>query len=352
MGKTIENMKMQFRILVSILVFSSLALSCGKDEDVPDIIRTDGLTFIIQNQFVSLPAKVSVFFKVERTADGTPVAGMQDKDFIIYETNKSNNTTKVISKDEADRQISPRAQKFGYSTLLILDLSGSVTNNNLPNLKSASKQFINSVLPDNNDGSVQIGISWFDGENKLHELQAFTSNKTNLLAAIDGITSNISKDNSTDLYGAVIKSVDYINNVFRAYQNDDRAYAASAIIFTDGTDQAARFTLDQSLNAVNSADKKITFYSIGLGSEIDESVLKKIGKNGFAFAENTSKLVETFDKIAKQVFDDANSYYLFEYCSPKRNGTHRVKIEGIYQNLKGNVSTDFDANGFTGGCVL
>ena len=340
-------------MFILVLGIGIISVACNKDsEDMPDIVRTDGLTFIIQNQFVSLPAKVSVFFKVERTADGTPVAGMTDKDFTIYETNKSNNSTKLISTDEAARQISPRAQKFVYSTLLVLDLSASVTNNNLSNLKSASKQFINSVIPANNDGSVQIGISWFDGENKLHELQGFTGNKTNLLAAIDAINANISKDNSTDLYGAVIKGVDYINNVFRTYQNDDRTYAASIVVFTDGTDQAARFTLEQSLTAVNSADKKITFYSIGLGSEIDESVLKKIGKNGFAFAENTTKLVETFDRITKQVFDDANSYYLFEYCSPKRNGTHRVKIEGVYQNLKGSTATDFDANGFTGGCTL
>ncbi|NJL74402.1 MAG: VWA domain-containing protein [Saprospiraceae bacterium] len=259
-------MKAKLCIFILVLGMGLISAACSKDgEDMPDIIRTDGLTFIIQNQFVSLPAKVSVFFKVERTADGTPVAGMTDKDFTIYETNKSNNSTKLISTDEAARQISPRAQQFGYSTLLVLDLSASVTNNNLPNLKSASKQFINSVIPANNDGSVQIGISWFDGENKLHELQGFTGNRTTLLAAIDGINANISKDNSTDLYGAVIKGVDYINNVFRTYQNDDRAYAASIVIFTDGTDQAARFTLEQSLTAVNSADKKNHFLFYWLG---------------------------------------------------------------------------------------
>ncbi|NJK83279.1 MAG: hypothetical protein HC912_05140 [Saprospiraceae bacterium] len=104
------------------------------------------------------------------------MAGMQEKDFTIFENRNR------ISVDEAARKISPRAQRFGYSTLLILDLSGSVTNNYLPQLKEASKAFINAIIPTGSDGAVRIGISWFDGENKLHELIDFTNNKTQLIA--------------------------------------------------------------------------------------------------------------------------------------------------------------------------
>lgn len=334
---------MNTRLFV-LLSFVLFAVSCNNDNE-PDVILVDGLNFIIQNQFVSEPAKVSVFFKVE-TKDGDPVAGMTDQDFTIFENNNR------ISVDEAARQISPRAQLFAYSTLLILDLSASVTNTNLPRLKEASKQFINAIMPDNNDGAVEIGISWFDGEDKLHELLDFTSDKTQLVAAIEAITPDISSDNSTDLYGAVQKGVDRIEDQFRTYQNDDLAYAASVVIFTDGTDQAARYTFDNALDAVNSAEDRITFYSIGLGNEIDASVLEAVGKNGFEFAENTNQLIETFDKIARKVSDDANSYYLFEYCSPKRNGQHDVKIEGVWQNLKGSLTQGFNATGFRGGCTL
>lgn len=328
-------------IVATLLIFSS----CSTDNDEADVIRRDGLNIIVQNEFESLPAKVSVFFKVE-TKDGDPIAGMTDKDFVIYENDNR------ISEDEAARQISPRTQLFAYSTLLILDLSASVTNNNLPRLKEASKQFIDAVMPADNDGAVQIGISWFDGEDRLHRLMDFTSSRDSLLASIDGITSDISQDNSTDLYGAVIKGVNRIEDIFFEYQNDDISYAASVVVFTDGTDQAARYTEQQATNQVNSADPNITFYTIGLGSEIDVDVLQSIGKSGFEFAENTNQLIETFEKIAGRISDDANSYYLFEYCSPKRNGEHTVTIEAIYQNLRGEASSQFNAQDFSGGCSL
>lgn len=338
-------MNTRFNLFSLLLVGILLMSSCKKDNKDDGPIFAEGLNLIVQNKFESLPAKVSVFFKVE-TLKGEPVAGLRDDDFKISENGN------LISSDEAARQISSRAQRFAYSTLLILDLSASVTNNNLPRLKEASKQFIRAVIPDDNDGSVKIGIAWFDGEDVLHQLHDFSSETTSLLGAIDGITQDISQDNSTDLYGAVIKGVSKINTIFFEYQNDDRTSAASVVVFTDGTDQAARYTEERALEVVNRADDKISFYSIGLGSEIDEDVLRKIGKNSFSFAENTNQLIETFEEIAGRVSDDANSYYLFEYCSPKRSGQHEVTIEATYQNLRGSVTSGFDAMGFGGGCSL
>ncbi len=341
----------QFGLLTlfgALLFFSS----CSKDDDDINIItNSNGLVLKIQNEFVSLPAKVSVFFKVEKK-DGTPVAGLRNSDFTIYEKGRNDDNARIISVDEAERQISPKGQLFNFSTLLVLDLSGSVTNNNLPDLKEAAKGFINAVMPDNNDGEVKLGIMWFDGEDKLHRLAGFTDNKTALIDAVNGITPDISNDNSTDLYGAVLKSIEAIDLVL--FQNDDRISAASVVIFTDGTDQAARHTEEAALSAVESADDKLSFHTIGLGSEIDEGVLSKIGKTSFAFAENTEQLLQTFEAIANRVTDDANSYYLFEYCSPKRDGSgvNELKIEAQFENLKGSVETQFDATEFTGGCTL
>ncbi|MEM9889021.1 MAG: VWA domain-containing protein, partial [Bacteroidota bacterium] len=260
-------MSTRFFFLSLLTAFIFLFSSCGNDGPEGPIF-TKGLNIIVQNEFESLPAKVSVFFKVE-TLDGKPVAGLTNDDFAILENDK------LISEDEAARQISPRAQRFGYSTLLILDLSASVTNNNLPRLKEAAKLFINSVIPEDNDGSIEVGISWFDGEDKLHELHEFTSNKGALTDAVDSITPDISRDNSTDLFGAVIKGVEVIEDVFFEYQNDDRISAASVVVFTDGTDQAARFTEERALEAVGRVDESISFYSIGLGNEIDEAVLQR-----------------------------------------------------------------------------
>ncbi len=341
---------MKTQLLGITLLVGLLFVSCKKDkDDDPMVIRTDGLEILIQEEYTTPPAKVSVFFKVQKK-DGTPVAGLIDSDFSIYEKGRNDDAERLISSDEGERQISPRAQLFAYNTLLILDLSGSVTNNNLPQLKEASKQFIDAVIPDDNDGAINISVRWFDGENRLHKLTDFLGERAPLKAAIDGIMPDISTDNSTDLFGAVIKGIEVVNEV--EYQNDDRISAASMIVFTDGTDQAARHTREQAYESVNAAKDRMTFYTIGLGSEIDESVLTNIGVNSFEFASNTDKLIETFARIASRVSDEANSYYLFEYCSPKRNGVNELKIEALKDNLKGTANTTFNAGGFTGGCSL
>ena len=134
--------------------------------------------------------------------------------------------------------------------------------------------------------------------------------------------------------------------------NMDIISAVSVVIFTDGTDQAARYTKASAFEAVNTANEKISLYTIGLGSEIDQTVLTTIGMSSSAFADNTSQLTQKFGEIAQSVFNQANSFYLFEYCSPKRNGTNDLKIEVKKGSVFGSVTINFNAEGFTGGCTL
>lgn len=329
-----------------------LTAGCKKDKDPivwPDL--QDGLVLTIQDEYTTLPAKVSVFFKVE-TKDGDPVAGLGDANFTIFEKGKNNDTEKLISEDEAKRKISSRQQIFGYNTLLVLDLSGSVTNNYLMDLKEASKSFIDQVMPNEAENNIQMMIMWFDGDDDLHLLEDLSPNKTELKEAIDSIHEGMSNDNSTDLYGAVMRANLEVERLLQS--TADINTAASIVIFTDGTDQAGRHNKQDAYDTVENADDVISFYTIGLGSEIDVDVLQQIGKDAFAFAAETEELVNTFEEIADKVNAEANSYYLFEYCSPKRDGSgeSELRIEAKKDNLKGFVKTVFDATGFDGGCNL
>ncbi|MFK7807256.1 MAG: hypothetical protein AB8F74_05570, partial [Saprospiraceae bacterium] len=160
-------------------------------------------------------------------------------------------------------------------------------------------------------------------------------------------------DPSTNLNGAVMQSVAISDANAALYQNQGIINSSAIVIFTDGTDQAAWNTQEDALSSIGSSNGNTKFLTIGLGDEIDKNVLKEIGVNGFAFAKNPSKLNETFAKIAQRVSDEANSYYLFQYCSPKRNGTNiklKLEINGKVdkQKHKGSVETTFDATGFTG----
>jgi uncharacterized protein YegL len=337
--------------LSPLLVLAVVLVAGCKKEPVPTPVPKETLTISILDEFTSLPAKVSIFFKVD-TKKEEPVAGLLDSDFTIYEKGRNDETERIISQDEAGRQISPNSQVFSYNSLLLLDLSGSVVNDNLEELKNASTQFVDKVMPATRDSSLQMGIYWFDGENKLHELIGLTDDREALDTAIQSISASISNDNSTDLYGAILRGSALASTILT--ENQDIITASSVVIFTDGTDQAARFTKQGAFDAVANADPKISFYTIGLGNEIDQDVLETIGKTSAAFADNISELVAKFEEIAQEISNEANSYYLFEYCSPKRDGSgvNELRISVRKGIATGSAQTTFDATGFHGGCSL
>lgn len=325
----------------------------GQGKEVDDCLNLGDNVLVpsIQDQFTTLPGKVSIFFKVSDN-EGNPVPGLEAANFTIYEQGRNDDCFNTISTSESLARISPNSQIFSNNNLLVLDLSNSVLSSSLTELKSATTSFINNVMPTTTQESFKMAIYWFDGEDELHLLNPLTANKQELTAAIDSITSDISNDPSTDLYGAVIKSTDIASDLLNASTQGDKIGAASIVIFTDGTDQASRFTKTAAQQKVDNANPNISFFTIGLGAEIDTEVLTEIGKTFSVFAGNKEELEQTFNDISFRVSEQANSFYLFEYCSPKRDGSgeNNLAIQVTQGSRQGAVQTKFNATGFTGGC--
>lgn len=324
-------------------------LGLGEEPDDCLGFGENELLLSIQDEFTTLPGKVSVLFRVSDLM-GNPISGLSADQFSIYEQGRNDDCFNSISPSESFARISPNSQVFNNNTLLVLDLSNSVLDSSLDELKAATTSFINSVMPSPATDSFKMAIYWFDGEDKLHLLNPLTSSAAELTASVDGITTDISNDPSTDLYGAVIKSTDIAENLLR--ENSEVINAASVVLFTDGTDQASRYRESDALRAVAEADRNISFFTIGLGAEIDTEVLTEIGKTASVFASNSEELENTFNDISKRVEEQAGSYYLFEYCTPKRDGSgeSNLVIRLSHNGLQGAVQTKFNAKGFTGGC--
>jgi uncharacterized protein YegL len=339
---TMKRQKFLLRFIVAL--FSMSMIACSSDDEVNLNLR-----ITIENQFVNLPSNVSVFFKVEDLA-GNGVANLNEADFNIYENGN------LVSEFEAVRKIQPNEQVFDYNIILVLDLSGSVlSGESLTSLQNASKSFIDEVMPSNAEPSseaIKTEIWWFDGAENLKLLAPASNNSDELKAAIDEISPSMSSDNSTNLYGAVIQTVEVATQRLTQTRQQDEIGSSAVVIFTDGTDQANRATKGQALEAVNKADSDISFYTIGLGGEIDESVLSSIGKTSFVSALNIGELLEKFSEIGDLISGRANSFYLLEYCSPKRSGNNQLTIEVVKGSLKGSANTLFDASNFNGSCNL
>ncbi len=356
--------------LLCLPYIAILFFSCGNaDDDVNFNINQTGslgegipvdeclnlgesdLILSIQDQFTTLPGKVSVFFKVSDNS-GNPVPGLTAEQFTIYEQGRNDECFNTISASESFARISPNSQIFSNSTLLVLDLSNSVLSSSLDELKSATTSFINNVMPTVDEASFKMAIYWFDGEDELHLLNPLTASRDELIAAIASITTTISNDPSTDLYGAVIKSTNIASELLSESTNNNIIGATSVVVFTDGTDQASRYSEEEALKKVDEANSNISFFAIGLGSEIDTEILMKIGKTSSVFAGNKEELETTFNDISSRVTEQANSFYLFEYCTPKRDGSgeNNLAIQVSDGSLQGAVQSKFDTTGFTGGC--
>lgn len=327
------------------------SLGLGEAVDQCLDLGENDLVLSIQDQFTSLPGKVSVFFKVSDNT-GSPVPGLTAEQFTIYEQGRNDECFNTISASESFARISPNSQIFNNSTLLVLDLSNSVLSNSLDDLKSATTSFITNVMPEMEEDSFKMAIYWFDGEDKLHLLNPLTASRDELVAAVAELTATISNDPSTDLYGAVIKSSNIASDLLLESTNNNNIGATSVVVFTDGTDQASRYSEEEALQIVNESDSNISYFAIGLGSEIDTEILMKIGKTSSVFAGSTEELETTFNDISLRVNEQANSFYLFEYCTPKRDGSgeNNLVIQVKNGNLQGGVQTKFDTTGFTGGC--
>lgn len=325
----------------------------GKGENPDSCLgfEDNELLLSIQEQFTTLPGKISILFKVTDNL-GNPISGLSANQFTIYEQGRNDDCFNTISSSESFARISPNSQVFNNNTLLVLDLSNSVLQGSLDELKTASTSFVNNVMPTPETESFKMAIYWFDGEDVLHLLNPLTTSITELTAAIDGIDENISNDPSTDLYGAVIKSTNIAEDLIQETNQNEVISAASVVLFTDGTDQASRFTEQSALNAVNNANPNISFFTIGLGAEIDTEILSEIGKTASVVASNAADLEATFNQISARVSEQANSFYLFEYCTPKRDGSgeNNLVIQLTNGALQGAVQTKFDATDFTGGC--
>ncbi len=341
-------MKRSLFILGVFLLFAG----CKKDYSIVPPIP-DKLVITILDQYENPPSRVSVFFKVETRA-GQPVAGLTEEHFTIYEKGRNDEKERLLSEDETTRILSDNRQVFKNNIILLLDLSASVTNSSLPELKAAASSFVKNAMASALNSSNQIGIWFFDGRDAIHSLVDFTDNEQVLLATIEDIRSGLATDSSTDLFGAVVKSAKLAEAKIAESSLQGVLASASIIIFTDGTDQAARYSKEEAYSAVDVASSEINFYTIGLGNEIDEKVLQKVGKTSSVYANNTTELTNKFAEIAKIINDRANSFYLFEYCTPKRDGSgiNELHIHAEKDNQKGSTETTFSAEGFSDDCDL
>ena len=281
------------------------------------------------------PSNVAVFFAVDDD-DGEPVASLLASDFKIYEDGK------LVSRDESRQTIvNPEIAAVHY-TLLLVDMSASVTESDqVGRIVAASTEFINRVEP-----YQKVAVYAFDGSPQLYEITPFTENESRASEGMGKLTGFKTKDPSTNLHGAIVQALDKLKGGLKNAKVPLRF--GTLVVFTDGTDRAARVPQQEMQDAIDASDYSV--FAIGVGNEIDDATLSRIGREGYIRVENSEALSDAFKQIGDRIVRFTRRYYLLSYCSPARAGKHTVTIEAVTKSESGKLDYQFDANGFGPDC--
>jgi hypothetical protein len=293
------------------------------------------LKLTLKNAAAQKPSNVALYFSVEK-GQGEPVAGLAAETFKIYEDGQ------LISPFESKQTIlNPEVMVVHY-TLLLLDLSGSITESGaLPSLIGSASAFADRVTKYH-----RIAVYGFDGGKKLIPLVGFTNQASAVSAGLNTLANRKMHDPSTNLNGAVVEAVDVLQK--QMSKSDQPLKFSTLVIFTDGTDRAHRVTDEEMYKALDEAQHDV--FVIGLGGEIQENQLSRLGRAGFVHADGQSNVSQAFDQVAARIEASARKFYLLSYCSPSRAGTHILRVQVDHEGQRGELSHEFKAEGFDMGC--
>jgi hypothetical protein len=280
------------------------------------------------------PNNVWVFFTVEKGEE--PVGNLSADNFEIYEDDQ------LVSKFESKQVIqNPEVAAVMY-TMLLLDVSGSVTESGQSDaLVSAAKSFTERV-----GKSQKVGVYAFDGEEKLHSVVPFTEAKGSVDGGLEGLRSYQPKDPSTNLHGAVVEG---LKELREELDQDKRPLKfGTLVVFSDGTDRAARVTRDEMLKEMDKEEyEHFDIFAIGLGAEMEQANLEDVGRDGTELATDHAKVQQAFDSIAQRIEAHMKRFYLLSYCTPARKGTHQVRIVAKKEKVgEGALEYTFSADDF------
>ncbi len=312
----------------SLALALSLATGCAGNLEVTRI-----------NSDQAKPNNVWVFFTVEKS--GEPVAGLTADDFEIYEDDS------LVSKYESQQVIqNPEVAAVMY-TLLLLDMSGSVTESGQSDLLADAA----TVFSERVGKTQKVGVYAFDGAEKIHSVTPFTEAQGSVEGGIDGLRSYKAKDPSTNLNGAVGLALEELKE---ALDKDKRPLKfGTLVVFTDGTDRAGRVSREEMLETLgNDEYGRYEVYALGVGAELEEKQLSEIGRDGTELASDPGKVREAFEKVAAKIEAHTKRLYLLSYCTPARKNSHSVRIEAHTRDAKGRkngsgaLDYEFDATKF------
>ena len=281
-----------------------------------------------------LPANLTLKFRVTRK-DGTPVVGLGPKHLTLLENGSE------PTPSESNATAFPVPVSFGLYTVLILDLSGSVTEANLAELIGAAQVFVRDLLPSGH----KIALYFF--QTNIHEVAEFSNDEQALVEALEGLKRRVVAGATTNLYGSFSTGIEALDAVVR---QQERQIVGSVVVFTDGADRADLVSFADAERVVSATQHAV--FTVGLQTpDLDQPTLDRLGRSGTIRAGDPGQLSKAFSEAAEAVLAQGRNLYVLKYCSSKRANEHTVELVVTDDDgRQGSAVYAFDATGFADGC--
>lgn len=281
---------------------------------------------------VQKPSNVAVYVAV---SDGDePLDELDESHFTVFENDNR------LDKTQTQLTLLERDQVAVHHVLLLVDLSGQLTEPSRASLKRALEGFAETVTK-----TQGLSIFAFDGGTEIWNLGEFPKG-----AAQITIGELKSGDPSRNLNGAILAGLKRLDAHLMRVKRPIRV--GTLVTLTRGPDVAGRETQQTVMDALDASPHEA--FSVGLVGE-DNYYLDDIGPAGKTEASSLDTMGVALEEAARRLERAHNRYYLVQYCSPARAGTPTFRLVVTYTNKEGHersgaLELAFDASGFGPGC--
>jgi hypothetical protein len=281
------------------------------------------------------PANVALYLSVTDKL-GQPVGGLALANFRVYEDKK------LISETKGKRALLDTGIASSRSSLLLIDLSGPmVDSEDLPELAKAVGQFVEKV-----GASQTVAVGVFDGADEVAPLFGFGA-KMETAKLVEAVRKFRPRSRTTNLNGAVFQGLHSLKEQLAQATTDEKS--ASLVVFTDRGDLAHSVNpsvLEQALK-----DTPVDVYVIATGEKVSRPEIAAIGHSGIFISNDPKAFKKGFDQVTAKLATASDGRYIFSYCTPKRKGDHKLRLEVAVPGDTGELTYEFSADSFKAGCT-
>ena len=268
----------------------------------------DNLSIQIKQVDTSEYPKIKLYLDIKDDTSGETPGNIEGKFFFLSEKLAKN--SEYIKKEI--QKVTQLNETESLNINMVADVSGSMEGEPLASAKSIMSNFLENVQFGIGD---EVELNVFS--NGVYTAEAFTSDKAMLVREIEQLTTG----NMTSLYDAL-----YAATNRTAIQNG----AKCVIAFTDGKDNYSSCDANDVIEVAKRYN--IPIFIIGVGSDIEEGVLRNIAESTNGFYSSVSNMSDMAD-IYNTIYRQQKELYMLEYEITEPDSTFDTR------NLKVGIQT-------------